>query len=59
MFIGPLHPTIEDLSFYRYKSSVPINQVHDSNFDRCLQDSLNNDHYHQDLANTISESMRL
>jgi hypothetical protein len=59
---GPLHPTIEDLSFYRYKSSVPINQVHDANFDRCLQDTLNNDehhHYHQELANTMNESMRL
>lgn len=59
---GPRHATVEDLSFYRYKSSVPINQVHDANFDRCLQDSMTNEekhHYHQDLANTMSESMRL
>jgi hypothetical protein len=62
LILGPLHATVEDLSFYRYKSSVPINQVHDSNFDRCLQDAMNNDehnHYHQELANTMSESMRL
>jgi hypothetical protein len=62
LIIGPLHATVEDLSFYRYKSSVPINQVHDANFDRCLQDiSMNDDrsHCHQELANTMNESMRL
>jgi len=39
-----------------------MNQVHDANFDRCLQETVNNDehyHYHQELANTMSESMRL
>ena len=62
---GPLHPTVEDFSFYRYKSSVPINQVHDANFDRCLQDATNQDDqhhhhsHHQELANTMNESMRL
>jgi len=60
---GPVQATVEDLSFYRYKSSIPINQVHDSNFDRCLHDSINHDEhhhqYHQELANTMNESMRL
>jgi len=60
---GPLHPTVEDLSFYRYKTSVPLDQVHDANFDRCLHDTSNNEehhhHYHQELLNTMNESMRL
>ncbi|CAF0860297.1 unnamed protein product [Adineta steineri] len=60
---GPHHATtVEDLSFYRYKSLVPINQVHDANFDRCLHDTSSNDEhnqYRQDLANTMSESMKL
>jgi hypothetical protein len=62
LIIGPVHATVEDLSFYRYKSLVPINQVHDANFDRCLQDISTNDEqnsYRQELANTMSESMRL
>ena len=62
LILGPLHPTVEDLSFYRYKTSVPLDQIHDANFDRCLHDTLNNEehhHYHQELSNTMNESMRL
>jgi len=63
---GPRNPTVEDLSFYRYKCTVPINEVNDANFDRCLQ-TLNSDgdNYHNDahqnteLTNTMIESMRL
>jgi hypothetical protein len=62
---GPAHGTVDDFSFYRYKSSVPINQMHDANFDRCLQDTTNHDdhrlhnHLSQELANTMNESLRL
>ncbi|CAF0997230.1 unnamed protein product [Adineta ricciae] len=59
---GPAQVLVEDLSFYRYKSAMPINHIHDANFDRCLHDTLSTDehsHYRQDLANTMSESMRL
>lgn len=60
--VGPTHATIEDLSFYRYKSSLPLNQMNDANFDRCLNNISTNDehnHYHHELTNTMSESMRL
>ncbi|CAF4545044.1 unnamed protein product [Rotaria sp. Silwood1] len=58
---GPLHATAEDLSFYRYKSSIAMNQVNDANFDRCLHNASTHDehnHYHHELTNTMSESMR-
>ncbi|CAF3938664.1 unnamed protein product [Rotaria magnacalcarata] len=59
---GSFHPTVEDLSFYRYKSSIPLNKIHDANFDRCLHNTATNDEhndYHHELTNTMSESMRL
>lgn len=69
LIVGPSHPTVEEFSFYRYKTSTPINQIHDANFDRCLEDLPSQDdyhqqpyhhhHHHQELANSMNESMRL
>jgi len=69
---GPSNPTVEEFSFYRHKTSTPINQIHDANFDRCLDDLPSQDdyhqhpyhhhhhhHHHQELANSMNESMRL
>ncbi|CAF1330396.1 unnamed protein product [Rotaria sordida] len=59
---GPLHTTVEDFSFYQYKSLISLNQIHDANFDRCLHNTSTHDehnHYHHELTNTMSESMRL